>query len=160
MNANRKRAWALAIVLILLAGGLAAAAPRGREGARAKRGERIAVALDLSAEQRRAIDEIRTSRWNEGLGDAVRRHMDSRRALEEAITDDSASRESIAEAARAHADAEEVLALERRKTQLAFDAILTPEQRAKHDDLRTRRDERRRRAFAARDAWARAGETE
>jgi Spy/CpxP family protein refolding chaperone len=117
----------------------------------------MALALDLSAEQRRAIAEIRTSRWTDGLGDALRRHRDSRRALEEAISGDAASRDAVAVAARAHADAEEALALERRKTRLAIEAILTPDQRAKLDDLRARREERRGRAFAARDAWARAG---
>jgi protein CpxP len=129
-----------------------------RPGRTEARGERIARALDLSPEQARRIAEIRERRWTEGLGQARARHLEARAALREAIDDPSATEEDVRAAARAHADAEEALALERRATRAAVEEVLTPEQRAKASALRERRAERERRGFAARDAWMRGGD--
>lgn len=121
-----------AAIVLLGATGIALAGPR------TGRGERLARHLDLTETQREQIREIREARWSEGLGEAAKRHMETRRALMRAISDRAATEETVREAAKAHADAEVAFALERRETHRRIDEVLTPEQRAKVTTLRDR----------------------
>ncbi len=97
---------------------------------------RMAEALDLTADQRAKIRQIRAKYMAGALGNHMDAMSDARANLRIVVHDMASTDEQVQEAARAVAAEVTVLAVEGHRMAAEISAVLTPEQRAKAAELR------------------------
>lgn len=104
--------------------------------------QRMAQDLNLSAEQQKKIEQIRTDSQDtmKAMRDAMLANRDATQKLDPAATDFMAQTDKLAAEKGALVEG---MMKARAKTQADIAAVLTPEQRAKHAELRKQRQEQR-----------------
>ena len=107
--------------------------PGGHRGG--PRAELMYEALDLTVEQRQAIEDIRAN-YRPQLRALRAGGRDNRRALRETAPDDPNYATVVAEASQAAAEQASQLVLITAEMRREIHALLTPEQRAKSQELR------------------------
>jgi Spy/CpxP family protein refolding chaperone len=112
---------------------------------RAKAAENMAFMakhLNLSDQQKTQMKEIH-QKHREGIQTRQKAAMEAREALRKSAQDPAASTDTLRKLHQAAADRQFDLMLERRSVKLETRALMTPEQRAEADRLRSFAEERR-----------------
>ncbi len=139
----RKPGLSIALLAVMLLSGFSAFA--GGQRFRERRGEafreRIAEELGITAEQRQRIEAIR-SEHAEAISAARQNVADKRRALEDAYAAESLDKSVVDARLQDLGDAQTALMKRASEVRLAIREVLTPEQRAKARDLKTKTRER------------------
>lgn len=140
----------LAVVALALAPALAqrrdGGGMHGRHGPRHGLGfgEHMAVALDLTDEQRSQIRDITQKHMESELGEGMKAMREAHDNLDVVIHDPLATDAQVQQAATAVASQIALVATERHQLAVEIASVLTPEQRKKFAELRQQRGEHRR----------------
>ncbi len=138
-NWMAKAALGVAVVALSLGASYAQAGPgrwRHGPGGGGPGMERIAQALDLTADQRASLRQIRAKYMGGALGNDLDAMRQAREKLRTVVRDPSATDDQVRAAANAVAAQVAAVALERHHMAAEVSAVLTPEQRAKAAELR------------------------
>lgn len=104
--------------------------------------QRAAVILDLSDAQKAEWARIEAA-TRAKIEPLAAQQRANRAALQAEMARETADARRVGELMIANREIREQMRAAREQTRLQFDAILTPEQKAKHDELRALREERR-----------------